>query len=157
MAAGKWKMYAYAKELIGLTTANAIDLNHTIGINLYTSASNCNALPQASGLAVRSSLTNQVATGGGYTQDTKELTGVTLTESGGIVTWDADDVTWTGSGGGFTARYAVLYDKTNTNYPLIGVCVLDTTPADVVVTSADTLVIQMSASGIFTFSGATVD
>ena len=41
--------------------------------------------------------------------------------------------------------------------PIVCVCLLDTTPADVTATDTNTLTVQINASGVFTLSGATVD
>lgn len=57
--------------------------------------------------------TTDLATGGGYTQGGNNVT----TTSSGMNASDfilvlADPATWTGSGGGFTFRYAILVNKT---------------------------------------------
>ena len=52
-------------------------------------------------------------TGSNYLPGGSTLTGITLTESNGVTTFDANDVTWLDSSTGFTnARYAVLYKST---------------------------------------------
>lgn len=69
---------------------------------------------------------NQIATAFGYTQDTKALATVTMTETpAGRATWDAADVTWTASGGAIAATDAVIYDDTATS------------PLDALITSID--------------------
>jgi len=149
MAAGKWKLYAKAKEAI----ANGdIDLNgHSFKINLYLSTSNCDTLTAHDQL---SDLTNQVATAFGYTQDTKAVT-ISVSEAGGTVTVDeTTNPVWTASGGSITARFAVIYDDTHASDMPLCVCLLDTAPADVTATDGNTLTITMNASGIFTISGA---
>lgn len=149
MAAGKWKLYAKAKEAI----ANGdIDLNgHSFKINLYLSTSNCDTLTAHDQL---SDLTNQVATAFGYTQDTKSVT-LSVSESAGTVTVDeTTNPVWTASGGSITARFAVIYDDTHASDMPLCVCLLDTTPADVTATDGNTFTITMNASGIFTISGA---
>lgn len=55
--------------------------------------------------------------GAGYVAGGKPLANVALTQTGAVVALDADDAAWTGSS--LTARYAVLYDATATNSPLI--------------------------------------
>lgn len=58
---------------------------------------------------------NDIGTGNGYTAAGQALTSVTWVESGGTVTFDAADVTWTASGGDIgPATDAVLYDDTST-------------------------------------------
>lgn len=59
--------------------------------------------------------TTDLATGGGYTQGGTDVT----TNSSGMNGSDfilvlADPTTWTGTGGGFTFRYAILVNKTVT-------------------------------------------
>lgn len=151
-AAGKWKLYEQAK----LDIANGlIDFDtHSFKINLYLSTSNCNTL---SGTTTLASLTNQVATAFGYTQNTKAVT-ITTANSGGTITVDeTTNPVWTASGGSITARYAVIYDDTHASDQAVCVCVLDTAPADVTATDGNTFTITMSASGLFTISGAAVD
>lgn len=151
MAAGKWKLYESAKEFLADGT---IDLDsHTFKCALFQSTSNCNTLTHDE----LADLTNQVANGNGYTTGGVALANVTWTRSGGTVTFDADDPAWTASGGPITARFAVIYDDTATGDPLLCVCLLDTTPADVTVTDGNTLTLALNASGIFTLSGAAVD
>ena len=151
MAGGKWKVYESAKEFIGDST---IDLDsHTFKIALFLSTSNCNTLSHDE----LGDLTNQHANGNGYTTGGATLASVTWTRSGGTVTFDAADPVWTASGGSITARFAVIYDDTAANDPLLAVCLLDTTPADVTATDGNPLTIEFNASGVFTISGATSD
>lgn len=151
MPAGKWKLYDTAKLNIGNGTTD-LD-SHTFKIALFTSSSDANTLTET----VYSGLTNEVANANGYTTGGNTLSGVTWTQTSGTATFDATDTTWTASGGSITARYAVIYDDTAATKPLVCVCLLDTTPADVTATAGNTLTIQFNASGIFTLSGATVD
>lgn len=152
MAAGKWKLYDYAKLNIG---NGLIDLDtHAFKIILLSSASNANTLSVGTGLLA--DLTNQLSTANGYTQNSKVLTG-TWTRSSGTITFDGDNPVWTASGGPIAARFAVIYDDTAAGDPLLCVCLLDTTPADVTATDGNTLTITMNASGIFTLSGADSD
>lgn len=63
---------------------------------------------------------NEVS-GTNYTAGGYALTS-TLTESGGTVTWDADDATWAQSGAGFSDAYWGIiykYNATAANAPLI--------------------------------------
>lgn len=151
-AAGKWKMYESAK----LDFANGlIDFDtHAFKVNLYLSTSNCDTL---SGSTVLASLTNQVATAFGYTQDTKAVT-LTTANAGGTITIDeTTNPSWTASGGSITARFAVIYDDTHASDQAVFVCLLDTAPADVTATDTNTFTITMDAAGIITISGAAVN
>jgi len=151
-AAGKWKLYEQAK----LDIVNGLmDLDtHSFKINLYLSTSNCDTL---SGTTTLASLTNQVATNFGYTQDSKAVT-LTTANSGGTITVDeTTNPVWTASGGSITARFAVIYNDTHASKQALCVCLLDTAPADVTATDGNTFTITMSASGVITNSGAAVN
>ena len=151
-AAGKWKLYEQAK----LDIANGLmDLDtHSFKIALFTSVSNCNTL---SGTTTLASLTNQVATANGYTQNSKAVT-LTTANSGGTITVDeTTNPTWTANGGSITARFAVIYNDTHASKQALCVCLLDTAPADVTATDGNTFTITQNASGIFTISGASID
>jgi hypothetical protein len=62
---------------------------------------------------------NQIASGNGYVQDSKTLTGVTWTSDGANNRFDADDVAWTAAGGAIAAAHAVIYDDTVAGDPLV--------------------------------------
>jgi hypothetical protein len=145
MAVGAFTLYGAAKEGIAKAT---IDLDgETIRAMLLTSA----YTPVVNTHALTSDLAGELPTADGYTAGGAALTGVTVTRSGGTVTFDAADVSWTASGAGLTARYLVLYADGATDR-LLGYILLDDTPANVVVNAGTTLTIQWSASGIFTLS-----
>lgn len=157
MAAGKWKMYDFAKKYIGDGT---IDLDDTTNwkLALFLSSSNANTLSVGTG--VYGDLTNEHANANGYTTGGVAITGITWTRSGATITFDCDNAVWTASGGSIIARFAVLYKNATVNSivkPLLLVCLLDTTPADVTATNGNTLTITMNVSGLFTLSGATTD
>jgi hypothetical protein len=157
MAAGKWKLYDLAKFRIGNLT---IDLTNTSNfqIALFQSTSNCNTLSVGTG--VYGDLTNEVANANGYTTGGVALTGESWTNSAGVETFTSNPAVWTASGGSITSRFAVIYVNATVNTivkPLLAVCLLDTTPADVTVTATNTLTITPNVSGIFTLSGATTD
>ena len=152
MSAGKWKLYEQAK----LDIANGLmDLDtHSFKIALFTSVSNCNTL---SGTTTLASLTNQVATANGYTQNSKAVT-LTTANSGGTITVDeTTNPSWTANGGSITARFAVIYNDTHASKQALCVCLLDTAPADVTATDGNTFTITQNSSGIFTISGASID
>lgn len=156
-AASKWKVYEIAKEQI---SQGVMDLDtNAFRINLYLSTSNANTLTKGT-ISNMSQITNEVATNYGYTQGAKTVT-LSVAESGGTVTFDeTTNPVWTASGGSITARFAVIYkyvDGTAANNTPLCVCLLDTAPADVIVTTGNTFTITQSASGLFTLSGATTD
>jgi len=157
MAAGRWKFYDYAKKYFGDGTFD-FDSPSNIKMALFLSTSNANTLSVGTG--IYADLTNEVANGFGYLTGGVALTGETWTQTAGVATFDCDDVVWSALGGSITARYAVIYVDATVNTivkPLICVCLLDTTPADVTVTSGNTLSIEINSSGVFTLSGATID
>lgn len=157
MAAGRWKIYDLAKKYLADGTLDLDDATNW-KVALFLSTSNANNL--AVGTAVYGDLTNEHANGNGYTTGGANLTSETWTNASGTITFDADDVAWIASGGPITARFAVIYKNATVNSivkPLLCVCVLDTTPADVTVTDGNVLAINMNPSGIFTLSGATSD
>ncbi len=55
---------------------------------------------------------NQIATANGYTQNDKALGSITLTNTAGVIKWDAADVAWTATGGSIAANFAVVYNDT---------------------------------------------
>lgn len=78
-----------------------------------------NTAPNAATHAVRADIT-ELATGGGYTQDSHDTTNST-SRSGGTTSVIGVDVVLTGSGGGFGPyRYVILYNTTAASDPLIG-------------------------------------
>ena len=63
---------------------------------------------------------NEIATGFGYTQKTKALTTVALNDSAGVVTLDADNISWTASGGPIEAAKAcAIINDTHINDTVI--------------------------------------
>ncbi len=93
----------------------------------------------------------QMASGNGYTTDGETLTTKAVTETGGVTTFNADDVTWSVNGAGFTtARHAILfYDTlTDTTSPLIATLNLG---ADKSIQAGD-FTIEMDALGLITLT-----
>lgn len=140
MAAGNWLLTnEFRTELSKGTFLDA----DSYKIALFQSTSNIGA---ASTTYV--GLTNEVANANGYTTGGNA---VTLSRSGTTtVTFDTTDpAVWTASGGSIVARYAVLYEVGGR---VVAYCLLDSTPADVTVTTGNTLTLTINASGIFTLA-----
>lgn len=155
MAAGKWKVYDLAKKYL---LDGTIDLDDTTNwkMALFTSASNADTL--GSGIDVYGDLTNEVANGDGYTTGGEAVAGEALSVSTGTTTFDLDNVVWTASGAGITARSAVVYKNATVNSivkPVLMTCLLDSTPADVSASAGNTLTVAINASGALTLTGAT--
>ena len=66
---------------------------------------------------------DELSTANGYTQDTKTLANITLTQDNADGVWELtfDDVTWTASGGSIgPAQAAIIYDDTHGSDTLVG-------------------------------------
>lgn len=141
MAAGNWtlvndfKLESYQK-LMNLAS-------DAMKVALVTSASN---IASTMTPATYSALTHELSTSGGYTAGGATAGSPTLVGGGATATigFSTADVTWTGSGGGFAARWAVLYDDTSASKDIIAFCLLDSTPADVTITAGELLRIQVA-------------
>ena len=135
-----------ASGLYGITFLNMLNNTHavdldsdTLKIMLVTSA----YTPDFGTHDFKADVTNEVV-GTGYTAGGETLTSLSLTQSGGTITFDAADVTWSSST--ITARGAVIYDDTIASDPLI--CYIDF-GSDQSSSSGD-FVLSFNASGIFT-------
>lgn len=135
-----------ASGLYGITFLNMLNNTHavdldsdTLKIMLVTSA----YTPDFGTHDFKADVTNEVV-GTGYTAGGETLTSLSLTQSAGVITFDAADVTWSSST--ITARGAVIYDDTIASDPLI--CYIDF-GSDQSSSSGD-FVLSFSASGIFT-------
>lgn len=157
MPAGKWKVYEPSKKYLSDGTFD-LDESTNWKMALFLSTSNADTL--SVGTAVYSDLTNEVANGLGYLTGGVAATSVVWTRTGATVMFDMDNATWTAAGGSIVARFAVIYKNATVNgiiKPLLCVCLLDTTPANVTATDGNTLTIAINASGVFTLTGADVN
>jgi hypothetical protein len=102
--------------------------------------------------------TNELATANGYTAGGTGITG-TVTNTGSTTKLSASgDATWTAAGGSIVARYAIMRKVGTINglvNPLIGYCLLDTTPANVTATAGQNLIIATPTNGFWQLTGAT--
>lgn len=89
----------------------------------------------------------ELSTSGGYTAGGQSAANAG-TRSTGTVSVNTSAVTWTGSGGGFTARYAVLYNSTHASSALVGY--LDYGSSQVIAASEQLVV--AAASPLFTLA-----
>lgn len=99
---------------------------------------------------------NEIPTNNGYTQGAKTLGSVTWTESSGVLTFDAADVTWTASGGPIPSSGdctdAVIYSETSSSPDAdLLMCSIDFDGAQSAGSGTD-FKITINASGIFTIS-----
>lgn len=122
----------------------------TVKVTLHTSSYTFSASH-----SVYADLTNELSTAVGYTNGGLSLTGVVWDHSGATANLDANDASWTASGGSIVARRAVIRVVGTFNSqvdPLIASILLDTTPADVTTVDGATLELRWNASGIFTLT-----
>lgn len=92
---------------------------------------------------------HEIAASYGYSAGGAALTNVVFTNASGVDTWDADNVSWSASGGTISARYAVIYHVASGK--LIRYCELEDGADKSAATGTD-FVIQMSSSGIFSIT-----
>lgn len=94
----------------------------------------------------------EVADDNGYTTSGQTLTGVAVTTvATNGAKFDADDVSWTATGGPITASFAILYNDTDTDGPPLAL--IDFDGVESAVATTDFLVVW-NTSGIFTWSVA---
>jgi hypothetical protein len=94
----------------------------------------------------------EATTGTGYTAGGATLANVAVTtETTNDAKFDADDVTWTASGGSIAASYAILYNDTDADDP--PVAFIDFGGAESAGDGTDFLIVW-NASGIFTWTVA---
>lgn len=100
----------------------------------------------------KSDITNELSTANGYTAAGAALATLVFSNTAGTTKWDADDVSWTASGGSLVFRRGVIYDDTSASDLLVLSVLFDTTPADITVLNGNTFTVQWNASGIFTLT-----
>lgn len=94
----------------------------------------------------------EVASGNGYTTGGQALTGVAVTTvTTNDAKFDADDVTWTASGGNLTASCGILYVDSDTNDPPVAFIDFDGSKT---ANDGTAFKVIWNASGIFTFTVA---
>lgn len=145
--AGPWVIHD-AFKLRGYNASN-LDITATgnaIKVALASSSSNA-ATTSVNNYA---SLTNELGTANGYTAGGATMS-VTWTGTSTVTFALGSNVVWTASGGSIgPARFAVMYDNTDSNKTIIAHCLLDSTPADVTITTGNTLTI--SSGTLFTLA-----
>jgi hypothetical protein len=93
-------------------------------------------------------LTNEHANANGYTTGGVSIA-LTLSGTTTVTVDITTDPVWTASGGSIVARFAVIYEVGGN---VLCYCLLDSAPADVTVTTSNTLTVAANASGVFTLS-----
>ena len=140
MVAGSW-LFTNTGRTNLLNGTFDID-SDTYKMALFLSTSNLGAAS-----TTYAALTNEHANANGYTTGGQV---VALSLSGTTtVTVDATDESWTATGGSIVARFACIYEVAGN---VLCYCLLDSTPADVTVTTGNILTVQIHASGVFTLA-----
>jgi len=140
MAAGAWTFTNGARTDILSAVANFETASFKMALFLSTS--------DLGAASTTYPATNEHANANGYTTGgiavALSLTGTTT------VKCDIDtDPVWTAAGGSIVARFACIYEVAGN---IVCYCLLDSTPADVTVTTGNTLTVAAHASGIFDLS-----
>lgn len=92
--------------------------------------------------------TNEVAEANGYLRGVKALAGQAISGTTTKI-WTATPTQWTATGAGFTARFAVIFDSTNSNHLI---CCIDF-GADKTASGGGTFTITWDAGGIISLAG----
>lgn len=143
MAAGTWTFTNGGRtKLIDGTFIIATD---TWKCALFLSTSNIGAAS-----TTYAGLTNEHANANGYTTGGIAVT-FTLAGTTSVTASFATNPVWTASGGSIVARFAVIYEVGGN---VLAYCLLDSSPADVTVTTGNTLTIDADGvpSPVFTLA-----
>jgi hypothetical protein len=141
MAAGAWTFTNVGRTDL-LNGTYDLDTD-SFKMALFLSTSNIGA-----GSTTYAAVTNEHANANGYTTGGIAVT-LTLAGTTTVTVDVATDPVWTASGGSIIARFAVIYEVSGR---VLCYCLLDSTPADVTVTTGNTLTVQINASGVFTLA-----
>jgi hypothetical protein len=143
MATGDVTIFEEVAEMIGEETFNFESDTLKLGlIDNSTPPTAADATPRWADYSG-----NEVSTAGGYTANGETLASVTYTEADGVATLDADNVSLSQDGSGFTDAYwGIIYDDTATNDEAIGFVELGGPVSE----QAGPVAINWNASGIMT-------
>ncbi len=141
MAAGAWTFTNGGRTKLLDGTFNVESDSYKMALFLSTSDLGAASTTYAG-------VTNEHANANGYTTGgiavALSLTGTTTVKA------DIDtDPVWTASGGSIVARFAAIYEVGGN---VLCYCLLDSTPADVTVTTGNTLTVAAHTNGVFTLA-----
>lgn len=142
MAAGSWTFTNSTRTKL---LNNQFDVDSdTFKCALFTSASNLAATS-----TTYAGLTSEVASANGYVTGGITVSPLTLSGTTTVTVKFGTNPTWTASGGSITARYAVVYESGG---DVLCYCLLDSTPANVVVTAGNSLTVDATTTALFTLA-----
>ena len=142
MAAGAW-IFTNTGRTSLLDGTFDIDTD-TFNMALYLSTSDLGAAS-----TTYAGVSNQHANANGYVTGGITTAGLTLSGTTTVKVDVTTDPVWTAAGGSIVARFAAIYEVGGN---ILCYCLLDSTPADVTVTTGNTLTVAAHASGVFDLS-----
>jgi hypothetical protein len=137
-------LYNHTAKLFAEGSNAAAD---TYKVQLYSTATFDATNTTLAGITGTEATTGTGYTAGGATLANVAVTTVTTNDA----KFDADDVTWTASGGSITASYAVIYNDTDANDPPLAFIDFDGSQS---AGDGTDFKIVWNANGIFTFTVA---
>jgi hypothetical protein len=148
MASGPF-IFPNKAKLNFFSATDLLNPTNTFKMTLHTST----WTPADSTDEVYADVTNELSTANGYTSGGIALSGVTLTQTSGVVKFTFTAPVWTASGGSIPAwRYGVVRAVGTLNGkvdPIVGHFLGDSAPADVpATTTGNTLTVTPNASGV---------
>lgn len=139
-------LYNHTAQLFASGTLVAAD---TYKVKLYSALTPSAAHTTLAGVDAAGT---EATAGTGYTAGGQALANVAITTvTTNDAKFDADDLTWTASGGSIAASHAVIYNDTDANDPPVAYIDFGATET---AGSGTNFVITWNASGIFTFTVA---
>lgn len=148
MTADAWQVYDIFLEELGKEGHN-LNGTDTVKMALLDSGYTPNTATDVDFSVIDA---DELATGDGYTAGGATVA-TTWDAAAGTLTFDTADPTWTASGSGLTARYAVLYNSSKGgSNDLIAYCLLNNAPGDVTAPAGTDLGIGINASGVITIA-----
>ena len=143
MAAGSW-LFTNGGRTALLDGSFDIDTD-TFNMALFLSISDLGAA------STTYPATSEHANANGYTTGGITTAGLTLAGTTTVTVDVTTDPVWTAAGGSIVARFAAIYEVGGTGL-ILCYCLLDSAPADVTVTTGNTLTVAAHASGVFTLA-----
>lgn len=150
MAAGQ--IVLFHKAILNMFNATGLlDPANTFNVSLHTSL----MTPDVAVDEVYANMDAEIAAGNGYLAGGKAMTGVAISQTGGVTKFTHDPVVWTAAGGSIPAwRFGLIRAVGTLNGkidPVVGYFLGDNTPADIpATTTGNTLTITANGAGAIT-------